>query len=511
MPQNSGVDTKHPLYMRNLASWQRVKDCVAGEDQIKYRGELYLPHPVPGETKSPEQKVREAAIERYKNYKSRARFLNATGRTKTGMLGVAFSKPVEIALSGGLSELETNADGKGQPLTQVIRNMLGEVLESGRGMLIPDFTGSGEQTATTQGQLLLRFFTADQIINWRETGDKTTMVVVKWKEDQETGTDDFQLYERWVWLELRMVDGVAHARKWHEDIQSNGKYLDNANKSGKTPLAPLRDLNGSPITELPAFWLGSENNDATPDPAPLADIASLNIGHYQADANVCEIAHLASNPTLAISGLTQAWAEKYLKHGCKVGATTGILLNENAKAEIIQANDTNGNTLLKETRAKEMAMLGAKLIERGTGAKTATQASFEAQTDNSILSLCAGNVEKCVNAALRAAAMMVNGKGEVGIAQQYDVATIDAPALTALMAMVQNGTLSLHNFIRYQQSIGLISDEKTPEQIEAEIRDQAPLPGLDLMGHQMDLVDSKTQTDNQNDDGKEPPAKGDDE
>lgn len=503
MPQNSGVDTKHPLYMRNLVSWQRVKDCVAGEDQVKYRKDLYLPHPVPGELRSDDLKVRKAAEDRYNSYLLRARFLNATGRTKSGMLGIAFNKPVEIELSGGLSDLATNADGKGQPLTQLIRNMLGENLESGRGLLIPDFTGNGEQTATTQGKVMMRFFTADQIINWRESGDKTTMVVVKWKEDQDTADDDFQRYERWIWLELRMVEGVAHARRWTENIQSGGKYLAQANGASNTALVPLTDMNGKNLTDIPAFWLGSENNDATPDPAPLGDIASLNIGHYQADANVCEIANLTANPTLVISGLTQAWAEKYLKHGVRVGATAGILLNETAKAEIIQAQETNGNTALKEQRSKEMAMLGAKLIERGTGAKTATQAGYEAQTDNSILSLCAGNVEKCINAALRAAALMVSGAGEVGIAQQYEIATVDAPTLSALMTMVQNGTLSLHNFIRYQQSIGLLGDEKSPEEIEAEIRDQAPLPGLDIMSNQMDLMNSKTQGSDDKDAGKD--------
>ncbi|MEX5734666.1 DUF4055 domain-containing protein [Providencia hangzhouensis] len=47
-----------------------------------------------------------------------------------------------------------------------------------------------------------------------------------------------------------------------------------------------------------------------------------------------------------------------------------------------------------------MAMLGAKLVERGTLARTATQAQDEAQTDNSVLSLCAGNVEQAFNRAL---------------------------------------------------------------------------------------------------------------
>lgn len=471
------VDTKHPLYMRNLAAYEMVVDCVMGETAVKYRKERYLPHPNPHDVESKDPKTRAAAIRRYQAYLTRARFLNATGRTLFGMLGVVFGKPVTIKLAGQLTELETNADGKGQPLTQLMRDMVSETLKSGRGYLLPDFTGSGEQTITTQGQAMLRFFSATQIINWRESNNKTTLVVFQYTENIDDA-NEFQNRERTVWLELRMIEGVAHARRWTQDT-GGSMYL--ASNSTQTPLVPMRDMSGQPLTEIPGCWLGAENNDAEPDAAPLADIASLNIGHYQADADVVEAARLVGMPTLVISGLTQAWADKYLKNGCYVGSTQGILLNETASAQILQAQETNASTNLKEQRTKEMAQLGAKLIERGTAARTATQASYEAETDNSVLSLAAGNVEQCMNKALKDMALMINGNGEVQINQRYDIATVDAPVLTALMGMVQNGALSLHNFIRYQQSIGLVSADQKVEEIESEIRDQPPLPGLELL------------------------------
>ena len=146
-------------------------------------------------------------------------------------------------------------------------------------------------------------------------------------------------------------------------------------------------------------------------------------------------------------------------------------------AKILQAAETNASTVLKDTRAKEMAMLGAKLLERGSAAKTATQADYEAQTDNSILSLCAGNVERAVNKALQMLARMVGGSGMVQINQRYDMSQIDGNLLTALWTQVQGGGLSLHDFIRYQQKIGLVNPDETPEAIEDMLRTQAPLPG----------------------------------
>lgn len=474
----NAVDSKHKLYMRNKDQWETVTDCVDGEAAVKRRGEKYLPHPNPGELLSTEPKVLQSARRRYTGYKARARFINATGRTLNGMLGIAFSKPVVVNVTGGMALLADDADGKGTPLTQLMRDMLAETLKSGRGAIVSDYTGTGEQTSETAGRPLLRFFEAINIINWRVTNNKTTLFVAEYTEEIEDD-DGFVNQERTIWLELRMIGNVAHARKWTQN--NGGNVWTPMGGSSKTDLIPLRDASGNTMDELPVSWLGSVNNDAYPDPAPLADIASLNIGHYQADADVCESAHIVGQPTLVVSGLTQSWAEKYLKSGVMVGATNGILLNDTGKAEILQAQETNASTNLKEQRTKEMSMLGAKLVERGTSARTATQASSEAETDNSILSLCAGNVEQCLNRALLLMALMVNGTGTVGINKRYEVATIDPQLLTALMGMVQNGMLSLHNFIRYQQSIGLVDDEQQPEAIEGELRDQPPLPGLDLL------------------------------
>ena len=64
------------------------------------------------------------------------------------------------------------------------------------------------------------------------------------------------------------------------------------------------------------------------------------------------------------------------------------------------------------------------------------------------------------------------------INQRYDMSAIDGNLLTALLAQVQGGTLSLHDYIRYQQKIGLVSPDMTPEQIEDNLRSQAPLPGM---------------------------------
>lgn len=499
----NAVDTKHRDYMRKRDTWQMVRDCVEGSEAVKFRKDKYLPHPNGIELKSKDHRVVRAAEIRYNAYIARARFLNATGRTTNGMLGIAFGKPVSIKLTGQLAILETDADGKGQPITQLMRDMLAEALMSGRGYLLGDYDGSGEQTAETQGRSKLRFFRAEQVINWRVSNGKTSLVVLE-EEEEIDNPEEFINSYRMKWTELRLINGIAHVRVWTQDNLGK-QWVDNG-PSTVTALVPLRDKTGAPLTELPGCWLGSVNNDAWPDPAPMGDIADLNIGHYQADADVCEAAHIAGQPTLVLAGLTSAWAKEHLKEGVRIGSTSGILLNETGTAQLLQANETNMSTNLKEQRTKEMAMLGAKLLERGTAAKTATQASFEAETDNSILSLCATNVESCLNKVLEILALMVPGDGHVEVNKRYEIATIDGSVLTVLVGMVQSGTLSLENFIRYQQSIGLISDDLKPEEVIDALHSQPPLPGLDLMAQEMQTRNDNTAPPEGGPDGQKEPA-----
>lgn len=458
---DSNINYRHPAYSEFLPEWQMVGDCVDGERAVKKQREKYLPHP------GDEGQNNEQDRKRYSAYLKRAPFINATGRTLTGLIGIAFNKPVKIQLSGKLTAIESDADGEGQPLTQLIRDALSQNLQRGRAGILSDYTSGGTQTVATAGRPVIRLFTAKQIINWRVTNNKTSLVVLHYQEPVND-QDSFELVMKDFWLELRLINGLAMSRKWQESdegIQAN-EWVE------------LKDAGGKRLEELPWAWIGAVNNDHTPDAPPLADIAYINIKHYQAEADIAEIAHTVGQPTIAISEVSQQWVDKNLK-GVKVGARNGLMLPVGGKISMVQAEDRNLPITVAERREKQMAMLGAKLVERNTSARTATQASDEAQTDNSVLSLCAGNVEQAVNRALSfAVAFAGSGDGQIELNKRYELSQLDSASLTAMMAMVQSGQMRLIDFIRYQQSIGLIDQQEKPEHIEDELRND----GVDLTG-----------------------------
>ncbi|HHJ1233412.1 TPA: DUF4055 domain-containing protein [Proteus mirabilis] len=446
---NTNVDYKHPAYNEFLPEWDMVGDCVDGERVVKSKKEKYLPHPA--DNKDEDDK----GNERYKRYLARASFLNATGRTLSGLLGIAFSKPVKISISGDVEYLETDIDGQGQPLTQMIRDALSQNLQRGRAGLLSDFSGSGIQSEANKGRSYIRLFTAKEIINWRVTNGKTSLVVLKYQEPVDT--DDFELQMQNNWIELRLVNNVACSRRWYEDGDIK-----------VTEWVVLKDAHGIPLRELPWSWIGSMNNDHTPDAPPLADIAYLNIKHYQVEADIAESAHTVGQPMIALTGLTDDWVERHVSEGFTVGSRKGVLLPQGGDMKFAQPEDRNIQINLAERREKQMAMLGAKLVERGTSARTAIQAQDEAQTDNSVLSLCSGNVEKAVNRALNFC-IQFEGSGEatIEINKVYDIAQLDSQAITALLASLQSGAMRLIDFVKYLQSINIIpQDEKAEDVIE---------------------------------------------
>lgn len=456
---NVNIDYRHPAYNEFSPEWELISDCVDGERKIKKQRKKYLPHPSMDSINDDPNDVR------YSSYLNRAAFINATGRTLSGLLGIAFNKPPKIELSGAVSCIENDADGEGQPLSQMIRDALSQNLKRGRAGILTDYTERGIQTELTKGRPILRLFTAKEIINWRVTKGKTSLIVVHYVEPEDD-ENNFEIKLVNCWIELRLIKNVAYSKRWKE---SNEGIIEEE-------YVALKDAGGNELNEIPWSWIGASNNDHTPDAPPLSDIAYINIKHYQAEADIAEAAHTVGQPMVALTGLTDAWASKFMPNGFVVGSRKGVLLPVGGDLKFGQPEDRNIIITVAERREKQMAMLGAKLVERNSSARTATQAGDEAQTDNSVLSLCAGNVEQAINRAIEFAIRFAgSGEGKVELSKKYDIAQLDSQGITSLMAAVQSGGLRLIDFIRYQQRVGLISSDESPEDILEQLSEQEPL------------------------------------
>src|SRR5690606_38527518 len=103
--------------------WKLVRDVCDGDQAL--RNDSYLPYLNKHDTS-------EANKARNKAYRERAVFYNATGRTRDGLLGLAFRRDPQHTLPTSLEFMLADADGAKKSLYQQSQQVLANVLEVGR-------------------------------------------------------------------------------------------------------------------------------------------------------------------------------------------------------------------------------------------------------------------------------------------------------------------------------------------------------------------------------------------
>lgn len=389
------VDTTLSALSEVIPDYELIRDCVAGQRQIKKRGTKYLPDPDEGE---PDQAERDA---RYKGYKDRAVFYGVTGRTLRGLVGLVFDKDPAVEIPDLLLPVKEDATGSGTTLDQQAQSSLSDVMALGRAGLLTDYPSTAAPTTRADAlagnirPTIIRY-KPEQIINWRTRtiGSRVMLCLVVLRETYVSDDDGFAETVNEQFRVLRL------------DLES-GNYVVEIHRNGETGgLAVFEtyqptDGKGLPLKEIPFSFIGAEDNDPDVDRPPLLDIAELNVAHYRNSADYEESAFIVGQPTPVLAGLTKQWVDEALKGRIRFGARGAIPLPVGGSAELLQAEP---NTLALEAmqhKEKQMIALGAKLIENTGTQQTATEATIDTVLDNSVLGTAARNVSmayrKCLN------------------------------------------------------------------------------------------------------------------
>lgn len=483
------VTFTHPDYDNALPDWTLTSDAAAGERAVKSKTDLYLPRPNASDT-SPEN------VQRYASYIKRAVYYNVTGRTLQALAGLAFNKWPQIEKPSVLDSFDADATGSGVSLIQLSQEALQSVLKNGRCGVLVDFPQvEGEislaQQQSGQFQPTISLYSADSITNWQTSkiGSQVFLTLVVLKETHET-TEGFELQQETQYRVLRLVEdpklGRVYTQEvWRKKASKRRKSSANDNTEWVIVEGPYRPRqgNGKFWTEIPFTFIGSRTNDSSIDPAPMLDIAILNIAHYRNSADFEESVYMLGQPQAWMGGLDQAWVEMLKKEGIYFGSRHILPLPQGGSAGLLQMNENTAVGKAMEAKEKQMAALGARLVMPGSVQKTAYQQGSEDQTSHSVLSLCCDNVSLAFRRVLEWAANFANAgdaKVEFSISTDFMAHLVDAHMLTAMVGAVQAGTLPLADFWAKLRSAGIIADDRTDDQLREEIDTQAPpTMGLD--------------------------------
>jgi len=468
------VTFQHGDYAENYDAWETVEDACAGEKEVKDKGVKYLPKPNPAD-KSAQNAMR------YDQYKARAVYYNVSRRTLQSLTGACFAKNPTLIVPPVLGYVADNIDGQGLSIYQQSQVAVSEVIQKGRVGILVDYPQTSAQASLADMQSgrirsTIALYEAEDIINWRteKVGANQVLSLVVLKEcAEQVSADGFGTEEVDQYRALRLIDGIYVI----ELYQFNSKTQSWDMISQNIPL----NSSGGAWKNIPFSFIGSISNSASCDPAPLYDLATLNLAHYRNSADYEDSVYMTGQPQAWISGLTEEWRDWLQKEGIYIGARAAMLLPNGGNFGIAQAQP---NSLAKEAMdAKEAQMkaIGARLITPGSAVKTATEAQSENESEHSVVSLIAANVSEAYTLALNWMGewMGVTGTMEYTLHVEPGKFSVDGVMLTALVGANQSGKLPDSDLFRIMRKMDVIDAEKSDEQIREELAASGP-SGLDF-------------------------------
>lgn len=430
------VDTERPELVEMMPKYEKIRDCLKGEDCVKKMGEKYLPRPSVDEDEFSVEDER-----RYFDYLKRATFLNATGFTQRTTVGKLFTKAPTIDLPMQLEPMRENVNGEGLAFEQLIELVVAEVFAFGRGGICADFMANDMSPMSMADSRMLTptlmFARAEDIINWRIDKKTQCLTMLVIREFYET-YDNFATMIKPQYRVFRLdpyltVEIYRPLSKYDTTETENFKIVESYQ-----PTLP----NGDRWTMIPFANIGSNNNDWELDEPPLYSMATYDFALFRNSADLEEMAHLMGQVTPYAAGMDANFVKEFELHKMRFGSSRFIPLRDpNAKIGLVQAKPDTMLSKLTQEKYDILRKLGSTVfsIDSMQDDQTATAAVYQSIQIHAPLVTTSRNVVSAINKAIRFAAMFVGidpSTDEIEIKLNSDI--IDNPLGIAGVETVLN-------------------------------------------------------------------------
>ncbi|MFX7059951.1 DUF4055 domain-containing protein [Acinetobacter baumannii] len=466
----SDVTFKHAEYVKNVGLWQKIDDVCDGEDAVKEQREKYLPKPN-AHDKTPEN---DAA---YTAYLTRAVFYEVTGTTLNSLVGAAFATDPSFKFTPELEHLERNANGAGLSAYQLAQTGIRHLLKHYRCALYVDYPDviparNLKEHKEQNSYPMIHLLNAVDVINWDSmmVGNQKKLCLVVIREVVSTrGSDGFSKEDREQFRVLRLEPDENGEFAYSVQIYTKNDKGEYEGGSKKFPT----DHSGRTWSYIPFTFVGAVDNSEEIKKPPLLALANLNLAHYRDSADFQESVFYMGQPQYYVSGVNWQWFDEAKARGIYVGAKVLLPLPENGKLGIEQANP---NTLSREAmkdKWNQMKELGARLIEKGSAAKTATEANNDDAVQHSVLSLCVVNMNEALSMALRWCAKYVIANVDAlnkddlmfEISQEFNKQGYLAELARQLFEAALQGRSSFKSWWEYNQT-GMFPKQKYEDELQ---------------------------------------------
>lgn len=439
----------HPAYDAFAPAWRLMRDCMAGEDEVKAKGEAYLPMKS-GTRAIADPTLRQAA---YDAYKLRAEFPELVAPTVRGAVGTMLDQPPAIELPAGMEALRERATRDDLSLEALHRRIATELMITGRYGVLPGLSANGEP--------YLAGYIAEAITNWdtdsEQRPDWLMLNESRLVLDRSTGKWE----QRDQYRECSVEGGSYGAREW---VKGGAGWT-------ATEVVEAATRKREPLTELPFVFI--DTNDLTPDPddVPLYGLGKLAVRIYRLDADYTFALHMTSEPTPWANGFADpAEAVKNGQAPTTLGSSKLWLLPEGATAGYLEFT---GPGLAAQQQAiqdslNRAVVFGAQLLtDTQRTAESGEAIKLRLGNQTSTLKTIAMNSAAGLERALRnLAKWMGEDPEQVRVRPNTDFFdhTLSAQEITAIVKGWLDGAYSWETTFDRLRKGGVINPEVTAEE-----------------------------------------------
>lgn len=457
------VDTPNAYYGRTKGKWRKCRDFVAGADDVKAAGALYVPRPSGLDD------------EEFKAYIQRGAFFNAAQRTVDSLVGLVMAKPADVDIGPQLTVMADYFDGCGSKAEDFARDAVFDVLVTGGGCGVVDRPERPEGITTRSQEVsaglrpYASWYPMETVLDWRYEwiNGRRELSFLKLLEGWEEQVDEWEVEVKRQVRVFDLFEGGARCRIFREGTE----------QAGWAPVSETKLIksNGQAFQYVPAVLFGPIKNE--PEKPPILDLVEVNRSHWQNSVDLEHGLHFTGLPTAYVAGHTFDEGEQI-----RLGSKTMFAFDDPAAKVAFASFGSEGLAGLEnamERKEQHMAALGARmLMPEGAQAESGEALAIRRGGENSALGKLADSVSRCME-------LLIETMGEwEGLSENvsfrlntdYLPTAMTAQELTAAIAAVDRGYMSQQEFFELLKAGGQVRDDKTYEEHEEEVAGLADRP-----------------------------------
>lgn len=458
-----------PLYHEMSSRWQICRDVFAGTEAIRANSSMqgvgarvYLPqHPAEDDD---EYQARVARAECFPGFQHSVK----------GLTSIVFRDDPEIQddVPNEIKNQLENINGQGDHFAIFVRNAFEEAMTIGHSLILVDMPTAPNLgrplTMADERAMGLRPFwsmiSPEQVYSWRTevlNGVVTlTQIVIHEQINFAAGVFAVGVMSRYRVFRFDPQTEQVSYEIWEQDV------------SAMPYMAEEGVINGVNRIPIVVIYAGRRIGPLHSMP-PLLDLAYANIAHTQVLCDHRYALYLASVPLLVFKGrpAAQLVNDDGTPRKTTVGPNVAIDVTETGDVKYVEHS---GNALgqtrteLKDLETR-MAALGLAMLQHETrAAETAEAKRIDKSEKDATIATAARSMLDAIEVALDFHAQFLGyppgSGGSVYLDLDFNIETMDAPTMTAIISMVNSGQLSLQTMWELFMNRGVL-----PEDLDTEV------------------------------------------